>query len=50
MEKRSGPENWNILSRRHQENNRDPAKEAEGYLVSEKENRTYVASGSCMRR
>lgn len=36
MEKRSGPENWNILSRRHQENNRDPAKEAEGYLVSEK--------------
>ena len=36
------------MSLRPKEDDRDPAKEAEGYLVSEKENQMNVASGSLM--
>lgn len=48
MEKRFRTGNWNILLCRGQKEDKDPAKEAEGYLVSVKENQINVASGSCM--
>lgn len=48
MEKRFGTGNWNILLCSGQKEDKDPAKEAEGYLVSEKENQMDVASGSCV--
>ena len=47
MEKRSGSE---TRSCRGQEEDKNPAKEAEEYLVIEKENQMNVASGSLIRK
>lgn len=49
MEKMSGPGYWNVLSCGGQEEDKDPAKKAEGYLMSEKANQMHVASGGHMR-
>lgn len=43
MEKTFGTGNWNILLCSGQKEDKDPSKEAEGYLVSEKENQMNVA-------